>query len=71
MTWTWDPSVSTDVALYIVQVAIAGLSFVDVGATPDLSMVYDPPTPLVGEVVFVNVEAEDFAGNRSVSHDGD
>jgi len=66
MTWSWDASISTDVSHYILQVAFtAALLWTDVGMTPGLSIDYDPPTPEIGEVVFVNVEAEDFAGNRS------
>jgi len=68
MTWTWIASTSPDVALYIVQIAMFGTLWMDVAATPDTWIEYDPTTPLVGEVVFVNVEAEDFAGNRSQSH---
>ncbi len=68
MTWSWDPSVSTDVALYIVQIALSGTLWVDVAATSDTWIEYEVPIPTVGSVVYVNVEAEDFAGNRSVSH---
>jgi len=64
--WAWDASVSTDVSHYVVKVALTMmLGWVDVGETVDLHMEYDPPTPAVGEVTFLNVDAVDFAGNRS------
>ena len=66
MIWTWDASISTDVAHYVLKVALtSALSWIDVGMTPDLTIAYDPPTPAVGEVVFLSVDAVDFAGNRS------
>jgi len=67
MTWLWDPSISLDVAFYIVMMATSPQPVVwqEVHTTPGL-FYEENSAPVVGECIYYDIQAEDWASNRSV-----
>lgn len=70
MTWTWDASLSPDVAAYILAVALIRSAgeppvWTDVAQTTGLSLTDMTPDPETGAAWLYTVDAVDEAGYRS------